>query len=131
MKCISLRQPWVWAIFHGKDVENRTWKTNYRGPLLIHASKKWDSEGAKWIWRNMDIDIGILLKLMEDDSRFGAIIGQVDMVGCTQQSDSIWFFGPYGFIFEKPSLFGFPIPYKGHLGIFEVPDEVIFRRSEE
>ena len=39
MKCLSILQPWAWAIIHGgKDVENRTWRTAYRGPLLIHAS---------------------------------------------------------------------------------------------
>jgi hypothetical protein len=30
----------AWAIFHsGKDVENRTWRANHHGSLLIHASK--------------------------------------------------------------------------------------------
>ena len=40
LPCLSLRQPWASALFLlGKDVENRTWFTTYRGPLLIHASK--------------------------------------------------------------------------------------------
>ncbi|WP_155960585.1 ASCH domain-containing protein [Fischerella sp. PCC 9605] len=40
MKAISLKAPWAWAIFHaGKDVENRSWKTEYRGSLLIHVSR--------------------------------------------------------------------------------------------
>src|SRR5688572_4676832 len=39
MKALSLRQPWAWAVVHGgKRVENRGWTTDYRGPLLIHAS---------------------------------------------------------------------------------------------
>ena len=34
-----MRPPWAWAtIYGGKDVENRSWRTAYRGPLLIHAS---------------------------------------------------------------------------------------------
>jgi hypothetical protein len=38
-KALSIRQPWCWAILvAGKRIENRTWPTNYRGPLLIHAS---------------------------------------------------------------------------------------------
>lgn len=37
---LSLRQPWVWIITElGKSLENRTWNTRYRGPVLIHASK--------------------------------------------------------------------------------------------
>ncbi|HHY88739.1 MAG TPA: ASCH domain-containing protein, partial [Chloroflexi bacterium] len=43
MKALSVRQPWAWLIAQGyKTVENRTWATNYRGPLLIHAGKKPD-----------------------------------------------------------------------------------------
>jgi hypothetical protein len=39
VKALSIRQPWVWAIVHaGKDIENRTWWTPYRGPVLIHAA---------------------------------------------------------------------------------------------
>lgn len=38
IKALTIRQPWAHAIFHlGKDVENRSWRTRYRGPLLIHA----------------------------------------------------------------------------------------------
>jgi len=41
MKAISLWQPWAWAILHaGKDVENRTWPTHHRGPLLLHVAKR-------------------------------------------------------------------------------------------
>jgi len=35
---LSIRQPWAWLIVQGhKPIENRTWPTTYRGPLLIHA----------------------------------------------------------------------------------------------
>jgi hypothetical protein len=38
-KVISIKQPYATFICAGiKTVENRTWKTNYRGRLLIHAS---------------------------------------------------------------------------------------------
>ena len=40
MKCITVRQPWADLIASGaKRVENRTWRTHHRGPLLIHAAK--------------------------------------------------------------------------------------------
>jgi ASCH domain len=36
---LSVRQPWAWLIVNGvKDNENRSWRTDHRGPLLIHAS---------------------------------------------------------------------------------------------
>ena len=40
MKAITVRQPWAWLILHaGKDIENRTWPTNERGRVLVHAAK--------------------------------------------------------------------------------------------
>lgn len=41
MKTLSIRQPFASLICRGiKTIENRTWKTDYRGKLLIHASGK-------------------------------------------------------------------------------------------
>jgi hypothetical protein len=43
---LSVRQPWAWAIVSGyKDVENRSWPTNYRGTLFIHAGQRLDRAG--------------------------------------------------------------------------------------
>lgn len=40
MKALSLTRPWPWIIEHlGKRIENRSWTTDYRGPVLLHASK--------------------------------------------------------------------------------------------
>jgi hypothetical protein len=45
VKAISLWEPWATLVAIGaKRVETRGWDTNYRGPLAIHAAKKWDSE---------------------------------------------------------------------------------------
>ena len=39
MKTLSVKQPYASFVCHGiKTVENRTWKTDYRGKVLIHAS---------------------------------------------------------------------------------------------
>lgn len=41
MKALSLRPEWALPVLLGlKTVEHRTWKTNYRGDLLICASSK-------------------------------------------------------------------------------------------
>jgi hypothetical protein len=40
MKALSINQPWANLIASGaKVIETRTWKTEYRGPLLIVSSK--------------------------------------------------------------------------------------------
>jgi hypothetical protein len=124
MMTLSIRQPWAWAIFNGKDVENRTWATHFTGPLLIHSAKTFDHRGYDWIVKNHCI-----LRIKEiphpDNFIFGAIIGKVTMTDCVIHSSSKWFFGPYGFVFENPVLFKNPIPYRGALKLFDVPDELV------
>ncbi len=40
MKTLTIRQPYVQAILSGlKQYETRSWKTNYRGKLFIHAGR--------------------------------------------------------------------------------------------
>jgi len=51
MKCLSVRNPISYLICAGiKDVENRTWKTDYRGRLYIHSSGEiaWHCYFPEW-----------------------------------------------------------------------------------
>ena len=121
MKCLSLRPPWPYCIFHlDKDIENRKWPTRYRGPLLIHASKTWDKNGYNFLMSAFDEWVP-----SQGHHVFGAIVGQVELIDCVDQSDSRWFFGPWGFEFDKPKEFKTPIPYRGQLGLFDVPDMLL------
>lgn len=48
MKAITLTQPWATLVAVGaKRIETRGWKTNYRGPLAIHAAKGWTKDIVK------------------------------------------------------------------------------------
>lgn len=48
MKVITLKQPWATLVIEGyKKYEFRTWKTNYRGEIYIHAGKGVDKEAIK------------------------------------------------------------------------------------
>jgi len=45
---ISVRQPFASAIALGvKTIDIRSWRTHYRGSILIHASQKYDYVGEK------------------------------------------------------------------------------------
>jgi hypothetical protein len=56
MKIISIRQPWASLIVSGlKDVENGTWPTRYRGPVLIHASQRADDVTSDDVKRRFDV----------------------------------------------------------------------------
>lgn len=48
MKVITIKQPWATLIAEGlKEYEFRTWKTKYRGEILIHAGKGIDKKAMK------------------------------------------------------------------------------------
>lgn len=48
MKVLTLKQPWATLISKGlKKYEFRSWKTNYRGEILIHAGKGIDKEALE------------------------------------------------------------------------------------
>ncbi len=115
MKALSVQQPWAWAIFHGKPVENRTWSTSYRGPLLIHAGKRYDKGGAWWIENHRGLRLPDVRTI-----GLGGFIGIVDLVDCVQKHESPWFFGPRGLVLANPRRIEF-IPYPGRLGLFDVP----------
>lgn len=120
MKVLSVRQPWASLIVHGpKRVENRTWRTDYRGPLLIHAAKS-----RKSLWPGADSIEGL------PPLAFGAIIGLVDLVDCipVERMRRIapadhFVEGPWCWRVANPR----PIelaPCQGTLGLFDLPDEI-------
>lgn len=122
MKTISVRQPWAWLIVNGyKDIENRTWYSNYRGELLIHASKSYAdaAESFAWILRKFPELRNVIPQYKHSYDR-GGIVGKVQMVDCVNQHSSKWFVGEYGFVFQNPQAFQHIIPCNGQLGIFDV-----------
>ena len=51
VRSLSLWQPWATLIANWhKRYETRTWRTAYRGPLLIHAGLKVDMGFAECVW---------------------------------------------------------------------------------
>jgi hypothetical protein len=122
MKALSVKDMYAYLIFHnGKDVENRTYPTRFRGELWIHASKK-------------SMDLSETLLLMPDRFSYpdavnvrlraealnGCIIGSVRLVGCVRNSVSEWAEkGCWHWVLENPVLLARPIPANGHLGLWE------------
>jgi len=88
MKVLTIRQPWCWAIAAGyKTIENRTWTTQYRGKLGIHAGARWDDEreDAVRFVRDTARALGHTLpKTMRDTwplTATGYVLAVVDLVG--------------------------------------------------
>lgn len=131
MKALSLWQPWASAMALGlKQIETRNWSTAYRGPLAIHAAKRWTADEREF----HAIEHG--RGHMPAELPLGAIVAIGVLVDCRRTEglcpgitalESHW--GNYdpkrfGWIFEDIEALPAPIPYKGLQGLFDVADEV-------
>lgn len=113
---LSVRQPWAHRIMHrGKDIENRSWETQYRGWIMLHAGQALDREAIDDPFADPR-DRGV-----EYDR--GGIVGVVRIDGVTRDDPSRWFFGPVGLILSGPISVPL-IPCKGKLGFFKPDPEV-------
>lgn len=123
MKALSIRQPWAWLIIHGgKDIENRSWHTKFRGRFLVHASKGMtlaEYEEARWYAAGLDVVLPNY-----DQLQRGGIIGSVELVDSVDHSDSPWFMGERGFVLRNPEPIDF-MPYKGALQFFKGPEVLL------
>ena len=87
MKALSIKQPWASLIANGiKDIENRTWKTNFRGRIYIHASSK----PASWNDLNSQQRKLVGISDCRQWDLYSAIIGEVDVIDCVINHESIW-----------------------------------------
>jgi hypothetical protein len=117
VKAISIQQPWAWAIIHaGKDVENRSWNSYYRGLLAIHAPAKRKSN---------DVLPRGVVRPEEEECPLSAIIGVVELIDVVERMRSKWFGGPFGFVLAKPQPLARPISCKGGLGLWKIPPNVL------
>jgi len=78
MKVITIKQPFASMIAAGiKEYEFRTWKTKYRGELLIHAGKGVDKKAMKKFE-----DYGL-------EYPSGCIIAKVNLTDCIKVDDEL------------------------------------------
>lgn len=116
MKALSIRQPWAWLVVNGhKDIENRSWRTTFRGRVLIHAGKQLCPHDYLNAWE-MAKDLGITIP-KQGELQFGGIVGEATIIDCVQKHPSHWFFGDYGFVLKDQMTREF-LPCRGALGFF-------------
>lgn len=71
MKALTIKEPWATLIIEGyKAYEFRSWKTNYRGKILIHAGMSLEKENAE---KFKDYNLNYSK---------GAIIGEAEITDC-------------------------------------------------
>lgn len=135
MRALSIRQPWAWAICHGKDVENRSRGTRHRGLLAICSSKsapyRSDLEDPRIV------DLIAAIRLDDPPSAQGAVIAVADLAGCHHANECLR--GRPGQRAEMCSPWAHasafhwqlanvrplpePVPCKGMLGLWRLPED--------
>jgi ASCH domain len=138
MRALSIQQPWAWAIAAaGKDIENRTWPTSYRGRLAIHASKAYD-DGALL---PTPAALSLFMDAAAEDIRTGvpalapgAIVAMATLVGChpdrahadPARPCSPWAVaGQWHWEILAVRPLAEPVPCRGMLGLWPLPDDVM------
>lgn len=128
MRALSIKQPWASLIVRaGKDIENRDWRTNFRGIVAVHASAKLEhSEMQDACGLMRQFIPGFSAERFElDVFPLGSIIGAVQIVDCVERSDSPWFLGVHGFVLAGAVAFERPLPCRGALGFWDVPGHML------
>jgi hypothetical protein len=94
-KTLSIKQPWASLIAHNiKPIENRTWKTSFRGRIFIHASAK-KIKTKDILFPSNEVWLNNVPRYMRKAAFFNknitsAIIGEVDIIDCVINHPSIW-----------------------------------------
>ena len=130
MKALTVCNPYPELILRGeKRVENREWPTHFRGWCLLHAgkSREWmDSEDYR-LYPNL---------------QWGAIVGAMEVVGCAHianiQKGTLdahprlsWVrlhehtHGTWCWIIDRTRRLRTPLPWKGAMGLWDVPDATL------
>ena len=127
MRVLSIKEPFATLIKDGvKRIETRSWKTNYRGELYIHAS----------LTKKDITDRHELLELVKDKTfSYGYIICRCKLKDCVYMTKDfvedirnnhhqeyicgIYTEGRYAWVLDEIEILDKPIPAKGKLGIWK------------
>ncbi len=134
MKVLTVKQPFAALITSNKKkIETRSWKTNYRGELYIHA-------GMKKVTKDV-LDRPGLIDLIKDDNydQYGFIICKCILKDCIYMTKEYiekikhdypdeficgrYEIGRYAWILDDIEVLKKPIGVKGQLGIWNYVKE--------
>jgi len=133
MKVITIKQPFASLIAAGyKKYEFRTWKTKYRGEVLIHAGIGIDKEAMKrYEYFNLEYPSGVIIAkvnitdCISIDEKFKEYLRKKDRTiyyGVLNDEN----YKGYGFKLENVKFIK-PIPIKGKLGLWNYEGEIVER----
>jgi len=145
-RAITLHQPWAAAIASGlKSIETRSWTTNYRGCLLIHAGAKgYDSHSHRMLADEVreHVESRCYAHFLRPLS-LGAIVAYAELVACEATligaAREPWLktvpraerilgdFGQGRWLWQLENVIPLrePVPCRGSLGLWKPPDDVL------
>lgn len=105
MRGLTIHQPWASLIALGeKQVETRSWRTPYTGPLAIHAGKSLDVIAREFYEYSEELhDVLEARDLEPADLPYGAVIATATLDRCAPITDA----GAEKLEAEKPLEFAF------------------------
>lgn len=142
VKALTLWQPWATLIAIGaKKIETRSWSTSYRGPLAIHAAKRWKEDQSaicglppfksrleKWGYRKDNLPLGSVLAVVDlvevyeigEQVRGGELLRRIrgdDWLDELHFGD--YTIGRYAWVLESVKRLAEPIPARGRLALWD------------
>ena len=125
MKVITIKQPFATLIAEGiKEYEFRTWRTKYRGDILIHAGKGIDKIAMKkYEYLNLKYPIGCIIAkatitdCLKIDNNARTMLKEKNPIVYSNVINQLSWEG-YGFKLENIEKIT-PIPAKGKLSLWD------------
>lgn len=130
VKALTIHRPWAELIAAGhKRVENRTWYTHHRGPLVIHAGQKTDKHGVR-----AATELGVDLPAGVGPTGYIAVAQLVDVHYqshlCGEACDPWGMPLQYHWVLADVKRFDTPIAGPGRQGLAKPPAEVLRQVQE-
>lgn len=122
MKVLTIKEPWASLIINGyKKYEFRSWKTKYRGKILIHAGMTLEKEEYKKFKEyNIECSKGAIIGEAEItdcilvDKKFNDKLSEIDYL--VYKKDK--YISKYAWKLENIKKYDTPIYIKGKLGLW-------------
>lgn len=148
MKALSLTQPWATLVSIGaKSIETRSWSTAYRGPIAVHAARRFPGDarllcslptfGRSLVESGInnpgDLPLGAIIAVArlnavdEIDTGYAAVVRGCSADGLlppNEVSFGNYRPGRYAWQLEGVHRLATPVPCHGMLGLWEIPADV-------
>ncbi len=129
LPCVSCKQPYAYAVMDGVcDGFNKSYGTDYRGEILLHAGMQWDRlfpyetayrDGMRW--RVFEWVNGRPAQVPDCVAQ-GMIVGVAELLEvATRTSAAAHIPGYHYWRVGNARPFERPVPWRGLRGVFDVP----------